>query len=47
MKVIVVESSRRCRVLAVIEGGNSLITHNTYAEGIDEPEKTTCTSVKL
>ena len=36
-KVIVDGSSR---MLAVIEGGNSLTTHKTKAEGIDEPEKT-------
>lgn len=47
MKVNVVGSSRRCRMLAVIEGGSSLMTHSTKAEGIDEPDKTTLTSLKF
>lgn len=47
MNVNVVDSSSCCRMLAAIEGGNSLMTHNTYAEGIDEPDKTTHTSVIL
>lgn len=35
-KVNVVGSSR---MLAVIEGGNSLMIHSTNADGIDEPDK--------
>ena len=41
MKVTVVDSS--C-MLAIDMGGNSLMTHNTKAEGTDEPRKAIWTS---
>lgn len=37
MKVNVADS---CCMLAVINGGTSLMTHNKKAEGIDEPRNT-------
>lgn len=44
IKTIVLDSS--C-ILATLEGGNSLITHNTNAEGTDEPGNFISTSYEI